>query len=347
MAAEILKLDGSKADEEKIIRAAMMLRAGGLVAFPTETVYGLGADSSNDAAVDRLYRVKNRPRNKPFALLVESARAAITFSQTADPVAEKLMRIYWPGPLTLVLSPPAGRATGFRCPAHPVAIRLVQLTGRPIAAPSANVSDAPEPSAPEDVMASIGDKIDLLLDGGPTPDRKPSTVVQVRDGKVSVLREGKIPADEAMEAAADVTLMVCTGNTCRSPMAEAMLRNMLASRGTGGRPRIVISAGTCAFAGGTADAWARQVMREAGISLEDHTTRALTPRLIAMADRIFAMTEAHRSTILSMDPCAGDRTMLLHPGGEDIPDPVGGDIEEYRRCRDTIAECLKARMEKI
>jgi protein-tyrosine phosphatase len=194
------------------------------------------------------------------------------------------------------------------------------------------------------VIASLGDSIDLLLDGGPTPDRKPSTVVQVRDGRISILREGRISAGELAEAAADVTLMVCTGNTCRSPMAEALMRRMLeASPDESGRERIVLSAGTCAAAGGTADAWARQVMREIGIDIEDHTTRPLTQRMIRAADRIFAMTESHRRAVLAMEPSAGDRTMLLHPDGEDISDPVGGDVEEYRRCRDIIADCLKKR----
>lgn len=197
------------ATPEGIGRAAALLREGGLVAFPTETVYGLGGDARSDMAVARIFEAKGRPRFNPLIAHlpdVAAARAVAVF----DDRAERLASAFWPGPLTLVLplrvgagvSPlvTAGRDTvAVRVPAHPVAQALLAAFGGPLAAPSANPSGRVSPTRPDHVLDGLGGRIDAVLDGGACAVGVESTIVGLAGGVVRLLRPGGIPA-EALEA---------------------------------------------------------------------------------------------------------------------------------------------------
>lgn len=185
-----------------VAEAAACLRAGGLVAFPTETVYGLGADGLNPAAVARIYEAKGRPPTNPLILHVAGLDEARALASRWPETAQRLAERFWPGPLTLVL-PAAPEVPGIvragnptvalRCPAHPVALALVRATGRPLAAPSANRSTQLSPTRAEHVAAGLGDRVDLILDGGPTSAGLESTIVAL-DGPVPrLLRPGPLP----------------------------------------------------------------------------------------------------------------------------------------------------------
>lgn len=188
--------------------AAAQLRAGGLVAFPTETVYGLGADATAPEAVARIFAAKDRPRFNPLIAHVASLdQAAVEGRFTRD--AEILASRYWPGPLTMVLPRTdegsvcdlacAGLASvGLRMPNHPLALALLRAVGRPIAAPSANRSGRLSPTDAQDVRADLADAVDIVLDGGPCPVGVESTIVGCLGGRVALLRPGGIPA-EAIE----------------------------------------------------------------------------------------------------------------------------------------------------
>ncbi|WP_243383107.1 L-threonylcarbamoyladenylate synthase [Geothrix alkalitolerans] len=185
-----------------IEEAAALLRAGGLVAFPTETVYGLGADGLNPAAVARIYAAKGRPATNPVILHVADAASAQTLVSHWSPEAQRLAERFWPGPLTLVLPasgtvPSIVRAGGpsvaLRCPAHPVALALIRATGRPLAAPSANRSQHLSPTLAQHVASSLGEAVDLILDGGPTEAGLESTILDLSRGRPCVLRPGPIP----------------------------------------------------------------------------------------------------------------------------------------------------------
>jgi L-threonylcarbamoyladenylate synthase len=188
------------ADAGGLAAAAEMLRKGGLVAFPTETVYGLGADATHARAVAEIYRAKGRPSFNP--LIAHVADIAMARREGIfDVRASKLAEAFWPGPLTLVLPLAAGASVcdlaraglpslGLRMPDHPVAMDLLAAAGRPIAAPSANLSGHVSPTAPAHVLADLGGRIDAVIDGGPCGIGVESTIVALFDGKATLLRPG-------------------------------------------------------------------------------------------------------------------------------------------------------------
>lgn len=191
--------------EEEIRRAARLIREGKLVAFPTETVYGLGANALDPAAVRRIYEAKGRPPTSPLIVHVGSVEMARTLSSSWPPAADRLVQRYWPGPLTLVVPKhsrvpeivTAGLATvGVRIPAHPVALRLIMEAGVPIAAPSANRFGALSPTRAEHVREGLGDAVDLILDGGPTRVGIESTVLSVAGPHPRLLRPGIVSRRE-------------------------------------------------------------------------------------------------------------------------------------------------------
>jgi L-threonylcarbamoyladenylate synthase len=185
-----LVLDASA--PKAITRAAEVVRKGGIVAFPTETVYGLAARTGDHAARARLARVKGRERKKPFQLLVSNRHAALRMCGRLPSCARKLARAFWPGPLTLVIKGRNGRWMGLRVPDHPVAAALLRRCGGALIATSANRSGAKDAVTAAEVISALGDRVDVVLDGGAARRRKPSTVVQCDGENWSILREGAI-----------------------------------------------------------------------------------------------------------------------------------------------------------
>ena len=188
-----------------IARAAELLRAGGLVAFPTETVYGLGANALDEAAVRRIFEAKGRPSTSPLIVHVDSIEMARSLAAEWPDAAEKLARAFWPGPLTLVvpkLPCVPGEVTaglsnvGLRMPAHDVALALIRAAGLPLAAPSANRFTELSPTAAEHVRRGLGNRVSMILDGGPCRVGIESTVVSVAGARPVLLRPGMISASE-------------------------------------------------------------------------------------------------------------------------------------------------------
>ena len=195
-------------DPALIVEAAAILRAGGLVAMPTETVYGLAADATNDRAVARLYEAKGRPAFNPLIVHIADLAMATRFAALPT-LAEQLASAFWPGPLTLVVLRreasglshlvTAGLDTvGLRAPAHPVAQALIAAADRPLAAPSANRSGAISPTSAAHVRESLGDKVDMILDGGTSAVGVESTIIKIEGDRATLLRPGGV-AREAIE----------------------------------------------------------------------------------------------------------------------------------------------------
>ena len=192
--------------DSEIARAAGIIRAGGLVAFPTETVYGLGANALNSAAIDRVYAVKGRPPASPLIVHIGSIELARQLSTGWSRLAERLAQRFWPGPLTLVVTKHPGipdrvtaglASVGLRLPAHPVAQALIRRAGVPIAAPSANRFTQLSPTTAEHVRAGLGDDVDMILDGGPTNIGIESTVLSIVDvAHPRLLRPGMVTQAE-------------------------------------------------------------------------------------------------------------------------------------------------------
>lgn len=189
----------------EVRRAAQILRAGGLVAFPTETVYGLGADASSEKAVARLYAVKRRPADHPVIVHFASSAGAFAWAADVPDAARKLADRYWPGPLTLILKRSAlakdfvtgGQDTvGLRVPLHPVAQALLKEFGGGIAAPSANRFGMVSPTTPAHVREDLGKDAELVLEGGPSEVGIESTIVDLSRGNAVLLRPGAITREE-------------------------------------------------------------------------------------------------------------------------------------------------------
>ncbi len=190
---------------EALQRAGQIIRAGGLVAFPTETVYGLGANALNIAAIERIYQAKQRPYASPLIVHVADETMARTLTVDWPPHADLLAKTFWPGPLTLILKKSAIvpdlvtaglDSVGIRIPAHPVALALIRASAVPIAAPSANLFTQVSPTTAQHVEQSLAGRIDLILDGGPTTVGIESTVVTLRRNPPAILRPGMISLEK-------------------------------------------------------------------------------------------------------------------------------------------------------
>ncbi|NOX21188.1 MAG: threonylcarbamoyl-AMP synthase [Nitrospirae bacterium] len=195
---EYLKLDSSN-ETELARKAVEVLRSGGIVAFPTETFYGLGAQFDNDKALRRLYEIKNRPFDKAIPVIVSSIKQAISLASEISILERLLMDRYWPGPLTIVLKARKGLSkhitaeTGkvaVRIPGRSFALTLAREAGFPITATSANISGKPPADNAQKVLEYFDEKLDLVIDGGKTYGIEPSTIVEVVQGKVRILRKG-------------------------------------------------------------------------------------------------------------------------------------------------------------
>lgn len=204
----VVRVDSLAPETEILEEAAEVLRRGGLVAFPTETVYGLGANALDERAVQRLFEAKGRPPSNPVIVHVASAASARALTTNWTEAAERLSGHFWPGPLTLVLPrapripdlvTAGGPTVGLRMPAHPVALALIQRADLPIAAPSANRSSTVSPTTAEHVRRSLEGRIELILDAGPTQRGIESTVVDITVTPPRILRPGPITQLELAE----------------------------------------------------------------------------------------------------------------------------------------------------
>jgi L-threonylcarbamoyladenylate synthase len=278
----ILPVDPAKPEASAIAEAAAVLRAGGLAAFPTETVYGLGANALDAHAVAGIFQAKGRPTSDPIIVHLSALTQLETVARDIPPLAYELAAVFWPGPLTLVLPraegvPPnvsANRSTvAVRMPAHPVAHALIAAAGVPVAAPSANTFSRPSATTAQHVWDDLHGRIALILDGGPSTLGVESTVLDLTGAHPIVLRPGGVTLNALRELAADVTIQaaylavdesaVSPGQLIKhySPHAELLLfdgpgaligmRQVTQARmAEGQRPGLLLMAGEeAAFAG--------------------------------------------------------------------------------------------------
>lgn len=201
MQTKVLKIDSAKIDDDYMKEAAALIREGELVAFPTETVYGLGADALHPEAAKKIYAAKGRPSDNPLIVHIAKFGDLVSIAREVPPQAEKLSKAFWPGPLTMIVwknekvpyETTGGMETvAVRMPDHPVALRLIEESGRLIAAPSANTSGKPSPTEASHVALDMDGRIPMILDGGPVGIGIESTIVDLTEDVPMILRPGYI-----------------------------------------------------------------------------------------------------------------------------------------------------------
>jgi protein-tyrosine phosphatase len=255
-------------------------------------------------------------------------------------------------PLVRQAVSPTG-SVGLRVPFHQTILDCLRMMAGPIALSSANRRGQPEAQTAQQVVDALGDDVHLVLDDGPSRFGQPSSVVRVEGNRWQVLRQGVVSEQTLKRLASFMIVFVCTGNTCRSPMAETLCKKLLADRlgcrleELEDRGVLVQSAGLSAMMGGFPALEAVEVMSEMGLNLRDHESQPLTEALVRHADVIVTMTRAHRRSVVSEWPEAAERTRLMCQDGGDVADPIGGPTEMYRHCAAQIKGELDALVDSL
>jgi len=328
------------------------LQRGELAVLPTETVYGLAVLPSHADGAGRARAWKGRDEKQPFTWHIADVSDLDKLDVKVPLAAERLIERYWPGPLTLILPSKNGESVGVRLPAHEFTRSVIREAGEPLWLTSVNASGDPPLTDPAAIAAACQeeDGVAVLVDDGASPLGVASTIVRAERAPLEVLREGILSRDEVLSAAADLILFVCTGNTCRSPLAEAIARQLtgeamgIPAEDVLARGICFASAGTATMPGMAASDGSLQAGAEIGLDLTGHMSQPIDPSLWERAMLIYCLSDSHRQALLAEAPEAADKVKMLRPDGLDIADPFGGDLQVYQRARDEMHAAVQARV---
>ena len=344
-----ISIDPSNIEYALVREAADLIAQGKIVALPTETVYGLASLTDIPETVDRLYALKGRDRKKPFTYAVDSRdRATNNYFTVLPPFGYRLIERFWPGPLSIVYHSPGGKTVGVRVPAHEVTKAILQNLGSAVFLPSANKSGTKEPVSAKEVEETIGEEVDLIVDGGTCTYGNPSTVVDLTFFPYKLLRHGVISESDILKVFIKKRILfVCTGNTCRSPMAQYLFDKYLREIKPymAGRYE-VISRGIGALTGSKPTNSIADILKvNEGIDVTGFASRRIDRRIILSSDHIFTMDDNQAQYILQLEPSLEGRVFplkkFLPPELEkDIPDPIGQPREIYEEAYYLIKKAI-------
>lgn len=359
-----LSLPESGAPDAETVRTTIDALAAGLaVILPTETVYGLAFRADDPGAEGFAAAARGGVMGQPVTLH-RASTAGIAQLAELPAISARLLERYAPGPLTLITRTADNAANhlsgqllavsrdgwaGVRVPSHEGARAILEAADFPVAMAALVGTDGSNATNATDAARALGaDTAALVLDAGPTSLGQPSTALAVGRGRFEVLREGIIEQEALRSAAGLRILFVCTGNTCRSPMAEALARRAIRqATGATDEGRFgfeVRSAGVYAGPGVPASENAVAAMADRGIDLTRHASRPAIDREVQAFDRVYCLTRSHEEALLSvLPPEAASRVELIDPDGRDVPDPYGGLLEVYRATADVIEDFVRRR----
>lgn len=365
MTPQVIDVSAAGDPRDAVHRVVQALVEGKLVALPTETVYIAAASGLADRAVQRLVNLRAGHLDGPATLAVRSTDEVLDYVPHLPVMGQRLARRCWPGPVTLQLADkhpesavhrlpakvrqvvvPQGEIR-VRVPAHDLMQSALRLVAGPVVMIGARRETDDDAYTAEDAIKNLDGQVDLVLDDGRCKFAQRSSIVRVVDHGFEILRPGVFSEANLKRLASFMVVLVCTGNTCRSPMAEALLKKRLADRlkcsigELEDRGVVVMSAGISASPGCRSAAEAVQTMQERGLDLTQHESQPLSERLARFADVIITMTRGHREAILEAWPETEPRVHLISRGRGDVSDPIGGPLDLYRRCAEQLDSYLQ------
>jgi len=345
--------------------AVQHLAKGELVAFPTATAYVIAGQSLSASAMTKLRSLSKA--DEPLVLCVKGFEEALDYLPEMPPIGRKLAKRCWPGPVILDLDHPGihslfsqlpaevqsqicpGSRIRLRAPAHEIIFHSMRLSPSPLV----TLNEQSKYQTADAIMEDFEGQVALVIDDGPSRFGDQSTIVSITDNQWSIIQPGVVTETTLTRLSSEIYMFICTGNTCRSPMAEGLFRKLLSDKlncqedELSDRGFIVCSAGLAAASGAPPSPEGVTILAEQGIDIRSHESQPLTERLLDQTDHLYTMTQGHRAAILAERPDLEDVVQLLSPQGKDVSDPIGGGFQCYVDCKKEIEKYLKSIIAQI